>query len=493
MDPVESPAPPPSRVWMIGFALLTGANFLRLLPIVLGFHFFLIADPGWSLATDAEWADRGAIPTQDFSYFYGLLTLVIDRGWFALVGRTPQAVAALYGLCNGLAVLGLLQFGRGMGLRPREGWFLAIAAPIAIMPLSFPSPTHALEEAFLALALGFHARGRLTWALPLVVAAIFIKPSLAGIYALLLIASILTRPESWGVRLRSFLPGIVTGVVLTGTLIGIFGIDPLIQTMIPRAAARVYVADNYGFFFGVGRLFWLPSPFNPLYYLLTPAGFWIVCTLALIGLTVPILRHWRDPRAQVVIILAILHLAFVTLLYGNQHSWIYYAYMLIAGTAGALAWHRDQGRQVGPLTIGLTLLALLGQLAATTEAIRVWSTAQRSEITAGLYDYPDNIQAWEAIRNLGKTKKVLVLTRSGAPTMLAPEVQSPRGWYLLRASALPQEIEQVREQIRSADYLVLPKAPDAALTWPEHYGEEFKAFGVAKDFPQFLVVVRSGR
>jgi hypothetical protein len=77
--------------------LFAAFAFVRYLSLTLGFGGVSFGDQGWPLAVDAL-LDDGLVPTRDFGYFYGLLPLAFDRIWFAIVGRTPEAVAALTAL-----------------------------------------------------------------------------------------------------------------------------------------------------------------------------------------------------------------------------------------------------------------------------------------------------------------------------------------------------------------------------------------------------------
>lgn len=485
---------PPGYAWAAVVFALTGLNFVRLLPVVLGFVFVLMADAGWALGTDAAWADHGLVPTKDFAYFYGLLTLVVDRGWFALFGRTPTAVALLVAVCNLATAAGLVLFGRGVGVGRIGRVLLAVAAPIAVMPLGFPSPAHALEAALLALALGSQAVGRPAVSLVLCVLAVFVKPALGFVYGPILVAVILTAPGSWALRFRNLIPAAVTAVVVAGSLAAVFGTGPVAETLFPLSATKVYAADRYGFFFGIGRKFWVPEPFNPLYYLLTPAGFWLAATLLLIAGSVPLIRRLRDRRASTVLTCLVLHAVFVLVLFGNQYSWLYYAFLPVCGAAGVIAgWEQDEQRRSWKtiLAIGLCGLAVSGQSLMALEAGKLWTAVVRSDDTGGLYAFPEDEAAMREIRGLAKTNRVLVLTRSGGPGVVFPELDGPHGWYLLRPVALPVEIERMRGQIREADYLVIPTAADASLnTWPEFF-EEFKSFRQEKQYSSFLVVKRT--
>src|SRR5207248_2161158 len=68
--------------------------------------------------------------------------------------------------------------------------------PIAVMPLGYPSPVHALEAALLVHALALHARGRYAAALVPAVVAVFVKPALGYPYAAGLALLALAHPPA---------------------------------------------------------------------------------------------------------------------------------------------------------------------------------------------------------------------------------------------------------------------------------------------------------
>ena len=82
------------------------------------------------------------------------------------------------------------------------------AVPVALMPLPYPTPLHAIEAALLVNALAFQARGRLAAALVLATVAVFIKPGLAYFHglALVLLVGVGLLMQSF-VRLRAVDPG----------------------------------------------------------------------------------------------------------------------------------------------------------------------------------------------------------------------------------------------------------------------------------------------
>jgi hypothetical protein len=461
-------------------------SIARYLPHTLSFVGTLFGDPGWPLAVDAL-LDDGLVPTRDFGYFYGLLALPIDRAWFAAFGRTPAAVTGLTVLGSAFLTVGLIRFGWGAvnGVWPRV--LFVAAAPVAVMPLQYPTPLHAIEAALLVNALAFQARGRLSTALALVTVAVFIKPGLAYFHGLALVLLILGTSATWRGRLRAMLPAAVVLVTLAVGLAVWFGVGPLLDTQFPFRAIRTYQDDRYGFFFGVGREFWAPVGNPVTRYLLFPAGFWLVATGWLIVGAARRLNRLREPVAATVVTCAVLHVLFVCLLFGNEYSWLYYSAILVCGL-GAVVGDPTRPAPDWPVPVILAALAVLGQLLQTWYVVKIpvekW---ERSPATAGLYAEPRDAALWESVR---QRERVMVFAESGGGFVVFPEVDSPRSWFLLRSTATPTEIERVKAQLRAADWLVVPTVPQYRTPdWPE-FRDELAAFGPAEEAPSFRVLRR---
>jgi hypothetical protein len=486
---------PSASFWAVGLALLV-ANFVRAWPIHLVFVFVTTTDLGWALGTDALIAD-GLVPTRDFSYFYGLLALVIDRGWFAALGRTPVAQAGLFAVCNLAVFAGMVAFARGLGFGRSARLLMLVALPFAVMPTIYPSPVHGLEAALLAVGLGLQALGRPGTALVPAVLVVFVKPSIGYLFCGLLTTQILflgSEPRLLS-RVRRLAPAGLTAAVCVSGLVAWFGVEPLMKTLFPVAAITTYAAENYGFFFGVGRRFWLPDRPTPAYYFFTYAGFWVVSTLVLLVGGVRLIRAARDPRVFSVVTCLVLHLTFVVFLFGNDGSWIYDSVVLLLGVCGVAAM-----RLRGPTPTWaarilyrfvLPGLVLAGSASTWMEGLRFWNGLVPSPDTGGLFALPEDAAGWRAIRNAGREKPVLFLGRTYAPAVLFPELTAPRGWYLLPPSALPVEVEQIRSQIRTADRIVVPSyVSDVRLdVWPA-FREEMAAFALEARYPSFEVYRR---
>ncbi len=462
--------------------LMAAFNFFAMLPNVLEFGRFAFGDSGWALTVDAMLAD-GKVPTKDFAYFYGLFTLFVDRAWLAVFGRTPEAVVYLYAACNLGVAVGVIRIVRAMELGRVARFLVVVATPVIITPGFIPSPAHALEALFLVNALAAQAEGRRGQALALVTVAVFVKPSLGYVYGLVLLVQILAGlPERALNRLRLLVPAAVVGVVIAAILAIAYGPGPLIRTQIPLGAGEAYQEAKFGFFFGVGKEFWLPSDLRPAYYFKTSAGAWLLATVILTAGTIFSVPFLKDCVWLFIATCGVLHLVFVCFLFGNQWSWIYYPYLPFLGAAVVIDRLTKAtseaislvGKIVGVLLI--VLIMFLDLVLVVSNGMRLWNERHRSPMTGNLFSTKSDREDWDKIRQIAQKENVFVLNRMGCANLLTPGVSSPRAWCLTRATMTPAELEDVRAGLAKADLLVVPNWHDNDLmTWPE-FAEELKPF-----------------
>src|SRR4051812_11726326 len=98
--------------WFQGaVVLVAAAHFFNMLANSRLFEKFAYGDNGWPLTVDSL-LDRGLNPVTDFGYFYGLLTLLVDRALFSVFGRKPDVLIALFGVCALVVALGMARLVR---------------------------------------------------------------------------------------------------------------------------------------------------------------------------------------------------------------------------------------------------------------------------------------------------------------------------------------------------------------------------------------------
>ena len=479
--------------FIIALWLVAAVSVARYGPHLVSLLAVTVDDRGWPLTVDAMVAD-GWRPSVEFGYFYGLLTVAIDRAWFALCGRTPFAAAGLTVLGCAVLTHGLLRFARAAQFGTWQRVVFVCAVPFAVMPLAYPTPLHAIEAALLVHALASQAAGRLAAALVFATLAVYIKPALGYFHGLALVLLVLTgrggAPDSWRERWRTFIPAAVVAVTLAVIFAAWFGIGPLLTTQFPFRAMRNYGDENFGFFFGTGRAFWEPVGNQIRRYLLNPVGFWLIASGYLIVGAVRRVGRLRDPLAASVVTAAVLHVVFVALLFGNEWSWLYYSALLVCGFCTTVGTNGEAEQGDWPIPLALAVIAVAGMLVQSWYSIDFLNRWERSPATAGLYADPGDSAAWQRWRALGTRQRVMVYARTGGAAAVFPELDSPRVWFLLRSTVTPMEVERVHGQLRAADYLIVAKADNyRPPDWPE-FRAEMEHFTEVEQSPSFRLLKR---
>ena len=415
------------------FAVLAVAVFLAATawnwPTRMGFRGHFFGDPGANLAVQ-DLIRRGLRPTIDFVYQYGLLALLFGRAWFALLGASPlsfQVSAIVFGLWM---IASLTRIVRDRKIGPSGAALLLVGLPFFV-PSSQPNFAHGLESALLCQALAEQSRGRRATALALATAAVFAKPSLGFVYGLiLLLATLGSLRDRRSVRAllgrEGLGPAIATGLILLAVLAAVYGVVPLVRTVIPTAGMANYRAANFGFFRGVGRLFWNPPGVTAGYYVGTVVGFWIVGSLTLMAAGLAAARRLFADRggaplatgsgsaAEMVATCALLHATFVL---GPLRPSVHMGLRYLRPRRRAGGHDRPRPRLAGWVW-GLVVLASVGHKSTVTGPIAAWKVTSPAPETAGL---------WETAEARAEWSEVLGMTRGGA-------LDGPRGRGLLRVA-----------------------------------------------------------
>jgi hypothetical protein len=428
-------------------------------PIALDEKLFLVYDPGSALKAD-RLISSGLVPTVDFAYSYGLLTLAAGRVWFGLFGRTPLAYELLTVLCAAVLLAGVARFARALVFDRRAVALLVLLTPWLVMPY-YLNQAHAMEAALLVWALALHARGRLGAALAVLTVCLFVKPSMAYVYGLWLVVRLLMAAwgerRSWRAAARGLLPAAVTGGVLALAMLLWFGALPLVHTLLPLQARASYAAADFGFFHA-GQGFIRHASLG--YYFYHEVGFWILATAALLtaagGALVVAATAGRvragspgPRRREMLITIALLHVAFVGVFYGYENSWRYYAYLLPLGVVTATTLVHARAVRVAALVllVGAELVTLGESWAITREA---WIYKQRVE--AGLWAYREfhaDLRAVEAL-SAGRAALALVNGDFTPYTHLA----TPPTWFMSPGLQLPRERQALRDELDAARVVV---------------------------------------
>jgi hypothetical protein len=470
-------APSPKRLglwqhWRLPALILAlTVTFLAQYPMSYDFANFVFYDPGVSLRTDLLIA-RGYVPTIDFGYNYGLLPLLIGRAFFAVAGRTPAGYLLFMFLTEALIVWGMWR------LAARWDWpvivFLIAAMPHAIIPV-YLHLTHPLEAALIIHTIADLSIGRRARALALATACIFIKPVMTFGLGLIVIIWMVVRAvrqhNGWASFTFSLLPASLTGIVCALVTVAYFGFAPLKSTILPLVGAKSYQALDFGLL-GNGRTFWWPNLSGATqyakYYLLTPAGFWVISTLLLLIFGVrTLLEPFRRLTAkhETLVTIAACHFFFLAAFYGWPGSWTYYSYLLVIGIGMGLALFRARPS----LVLALTLVALVGHTQTYKNTVNAWRHATRTPETAGLWAHADQRGEWAHVRAIAGEREIYYLN-NGCPELLFPRVKGPVSFFLSPAMQTPREIELIQRQLEQAEVVVTFNQGPILDAW---YWDEF--------------------
>ena len=456
--------------------------FLLQLPTIYEFATFAVFDPGAALHADHLIA-QGYTPTVDFGYPYGLLPLLLGRAFFAVAGRTPTGYLLFMLLAEAAILWGLWRMAR------HWGWaialFLLAALPHIVIPV-YINLIHPLEAALMLHALADLSTGRRARALALATVSLFVKPVMAYVLGflviVLLLAHIVAKRERLGALLVCLRPAAATGLVCILLSAFRFGFRPSVNALFPANGSHSYQTLHFGLF-GNGRRFWLPQLATPAqfaqYYALTPAGFWIVCTLCIAGFGALSLRKlWQgtdarsETKHETMFIVAACHLIFLFTFFGWPGTWTYYSSLLIGGVALGLFVHRVR---LG-LIVALTLLALAGNVERFQITANAWRWMSRSANTAGLWAFDDMRNEWAKARALAGARRMLYLN-NGCPELLYPNLDAPASFFLEPGLQKPIEIERIRAQLNQASVVVTFNQGEVLdpWHWPE-FATERKSF-----------------
>jgi hypothetical protein len=458
--------------WLSGFfiAEVVALTFLQA-PNELFFR-FAFSDSGTSLTID-NLVRRGYSPTIDFGYIYGLLPLLINRIWFAILGVSPGSCQEAILVCDVALAWGLARFAAAQ----RVGWvgvaLLALAMP-DLLRSSYDVLVQALEPALLVHALAEVARGRRDRALALVTAAAFVKPSMSyvfGVYLLMATALTIDRREIAAWR-RALGPALVTGAGLALLLGAVYGFRPLVHTLIPTAGIEVYRQSHFGFFHGIGRDFWYRPGAGLRGYLRYEIGYWLAGTFVLIGggleSLVRLLR--RDVvkvphNDEVVLGCALLHVTFVTLFFAHRFSWKYYLCLFLLGLAALV----PRSRRHALIIAVIAAMVLVTDRAWVQALVHDWRARAPSATTLGLWATAEDRREWARVLQLTRGDRPVLLAECEGATLLFPQFAPPEASYVVPGHPLPAEVRRKATQLASALVIVKvgPRNDRRFERWPE--------------------------
>ena len=466
----------------LGVVVLIEASLLILLRLPSSYRFvnFAFLDNGADLAIHYL-TQHGDRLYQDNGYYYGLLPLAFGKLLYGTLGRHPFAFEVAAIVTTLFLAANLVRYCSLSRCDWRGESLLILTLPY-VLTVGYPSITHMLEAVIMTLALCEHLAGRRTIALALLTACLFVKPTMAYFYGLLLTILIIRHElvvlgRSIVALLQALLPSACVAVVLSVALGFAYGPGPLIHGLLPLSGARIYEANHYGFLFGRGQDFWWPPGASAGYYFGTVVGFWLAASGTLfIGSVLVITAESRASRKSIEVIncveascvCALLHLLFVLLFFGNAWSWSYYFYLI---PMGLLALHPIIGNRFLPLVCFILLaLALGGLRSSIMPGIQEWHNYRRGPETAGLWAAPDERQDWIRVRKLLAGRSASILALSDGAGAFFPGAEPPTLWFLVRGGTKTHEITRKVKDLAGSEFIVEVRIDGP---WPSDLFKEF--------------------
>ncbi|MGA7869544.1 MAG: hypothetical protein WCA22_01470 [Candidatus Binatus sp.] len=476
------------------FGLLTfeaAAFFLIRFAGSMQFDNFAFFDTGANL-TQQYLIRQGLRPTVDFAYIYGLLTLLAGRIWFGVFGLSPEACIAAVPVADLLLIWALVRLAKALKLNLVGIFILALTAPLTI-PSNYLHLTHIVEPVLLGHALAYQARGNRGAALALATACVFVKPSMAYLYGLILLAFVLSdglrRHALWQVLQQAIRPPAIAGLGIAAILVAFFGVLPVLNSTFPLGGIKIYSEGHFGFFQS-GRLFWSPPGTSWLYYVTNVAGPWLTATLLLAGagavagyrlLIGTGLQTTRARAEEIVLTCALLQLGFICMFFGNQYSWTYYFYVLAIGLAAATVLSVPWKYLVALVAVSFPLVKVNKLLverfvmpgtasAAVSPKIsplfdasqgngftyRLWSSSAPDPQTAGLWSTSQERAEWSEVLAKIRGHRTVLLEWFGCGDLLFPEFSPPVTALLAPGASSIGDVNRKLAQLRSASMIVIP-------------------------------------
>jgi hypothetical protein len=403
----------------------------------------------------------GLRPGSDFGWNYGLLALLVGRFWFALLGATPIAVTVLALTCRLVIVWSIARIAARYSLGLPALAFIAVALPYVAGVLPAMSIAHHLEAALLSIGLAEHASGRRDSALALATTACFARPALGYVYGLLLLLFILAdlylrnRLDA-GEIVRSLLPAAVTGLLLISILAQVYGARSVAVTIFPLNGMAAYRACNFGFF-AQGRYFWHPPGANWRWYVGNTAGVWLLGSIWLLGNAV--FSGWRmfstreaSTQDEMILTCGLLHVAFVTLMFGPSGSWMYYTLVWLIGIGST------GGRKTSLAAYALTILTfatLLSYRASLPATISFWRNSTYGPDTAGLWASAEERSEWDQAERIAQGRRAALLYERGAGGLLLAGFEKPVALLLMPGCPTSSEVGRQAQQLKDASVIAV--------------------------------------
>ena len=403
----------------------------------------------------------------DAFYCYGLLPVLIQRVLFQVFGRGAWPLIGLH-----VAYMLLMAAVWTMIVRRLSQPLLWTAVVLPLVPIILwvnPNLPYVLVQLSMMFGLAFALRGQLRIALAISAVGCWSVPTVTLLFSAALLAAIFlhwwaTPTRSVRSLVHELAPGAAAYLGLGLMLAAYFGWQSVLATALPLQGMAFYKSVHYGMFTSLKIFlhpgyapFWKWSPVR--YYLCDRATWWVVGTLMLFGFTASALyrsiKQRTPPTANdlVVLLCAVIHVAFITLAYGNPTQHIIYDLIIAAGVVVGLA-----RLAAGPLRNGLlgvfVVVTLMSHLNLIGYMNWLWHTTRPQPDMANFYVHEDFRSEWSDVLALSAEHKVFMLSYGTGMQNYFPSVKVPPIWTVQLGEVFDSDKARLLDGMRSADIVV---------------------------------------
>jgi len=436
--------------WLLAYLSVTALSWVIRSGIYTNFMMFLLSDSGTNLHTD-EMVARGLIPTIDFTYFYGPLSILIPRIPFAIGGQTPLVYFAFQMVCGLLVAINLWRISEigNWGTIPRL-WMLMVLFLI-VMPFQ-AMLLQPLELVLLVQSLTEQYRGRRDRALVWAGLAAMVKPTQGYVvFLVILIWELIDFKRGIRTRRQTLqtlaFPLVAAITAMTGVIL-IFGMRAVWNMQVPLIPTAFYRDEGFGFFGRIGRQGWDPTMNTFHSYLSSPIGLWLLTTMivggAALWLVIQRPQHPRSIDREFLITLGVLSLVGMFVLYGHPPTWKYFSYLPFIGIGMLLhqfrVWPWLQVRALILLAVP-AMITLILQVNLGITKIQAWTAIPESP---GLGDSSFYVDTWKDL--LQQNPEPFLLMESFSPAMVQHRCICADCWSFTTARIFtPREQQSLRD------------------------------------------------
>ena len=459
---------PPASNRNVFWTLLLAMALLYALcwPQERSLDLWVFKDRGSLLNLDAMLDEHLRLGVDTF-YCYGLLPVLVQRVLFQIFGRGAWPLIGFHMVYMLLMAAAWTLIVRQ--LRQPLLWLIVVIPAIPIILWVNPNLPYLLVQLSMMFGLAFALQGRLRTALAVSAVGCWSVPTVTLLFSAALLAALClqwwaTPNRTLRSLVRDVAPGAAAYLGIGLLLAACFGWRSVIATALPLQGMAFYKSVHYGMFTSL-KIFLHPgyAPFwkwSPLrYYLCDRATWWMLGTLMLFGFTASAVYRSIKQRTVptgndlVVLLCAVIHVAFITLAYGNPTQHIIYDLIIVAGVVVGLA-----RLSAGPLRNSLlgvfmvvTLMSHLNQIGYMNW---LWHSTRPAPEMANFYVHEDFKSEWSDVLALSAEHKVFMLSYGTGMQNYFPTVKVPPIWTVQLGEVLDSDKARLLDEMHEADIVV---------------------------------------